>query len=161
MAEKANLAGKLAACAERSAPRTVAEFNGRDVMVAGLEGPVHRRSHAETDDFLGVPDGAPDIGLRGPGGERTLMQRPGEVFVVPNGVEHRRGAQGEVHVLLIARTGPPNTGDPATGSMAAWPDDPGRMGTIRPGRTTRRGRVGRLADRHGSTSGMTPIFGGW
>ena len=39
---------------------------------------------------------------------------PGELFVVPRGVEHRPVAAEEVHVLLIEPTGTPNTGDPAT-----------------------------------------------
>jgi mannose-6-phosphate isomerase-like protein (cupin superfamily) len=39
---------------------------------------------------------------------------PGEVFVVPKGVEHRPVARDEVHILLIEPTGTPNTGDAAT-----------------------------------------------
>jgi mannose-6-phosphate isomerase-like protein (cupin superfamily) len=39
---------------------------------------------------------------------------PGELFVVPRGVEHRPVARGEVHLLLIEPEGTPNTGDPAT-----------------------------------------------
>jgi mannose-6-phosphate isomerase-like protein (cupin superfamily) len=39
---------------------------------------------------------------------------PGEVFVVPKGVEHRPVAEDEAHVLLIEPCGTPNTGDKAT-----------------------------------------------
>jgi mannose-6-phosphate isomerase-like protein (cupin superfamily) len=39
---------------------------------------------------------------------------PGEIFVVPRGVEHRPVADEEVHLLLIEPTGTPNTGDLAT-----------------------------------------------
>ena len=39
---------------------------------------------------------------------------PGELFVVPRGVEHCPVAEEETHVLLIEPTGTPNTGDPGT-----------------------------------------------
>ena len=39
---------------------------------------------------------------------------PGEMFIVPKGVEHRPFAREEAHLLLIEPTGTPNTGDPAT-----------------------------------------------
>ena len=39
---------------------------------------------------------------------------PGEIFVVPRGVEHRPVADEEVHLLLIEPTGTPNTGDVRT-----------------------------------------------
>jgi uncharacterized RmlC-like cupin family protein len=40
--------------------------------------------------------------------------QPGELFVVPQGVEHCPFAEEEAHVLVIERTGTPNTGDPGT-----------------------------------------------
>ena len=46
--------------------------------------------------------------------DRVVELGPGELFVVPRGVEHRPVAEEEVHVLLIEPTGTPNTGDPAT-----------------------------------------------
>ena len=39
---------------------------------------------------------------------------PGELYVVPKGVEHRPVAREEVHLLLIEPSGMPNTGDKAT-----------------------------------------------
>jgi mannose-6-phosphate isomerase-like protein (cupin superfamily) len=39
---------------------------------------------------------------------------PGEIYVVPKGVEHRPVADEEAHILLIEPTGTPNTGDAAT-----------------------------------------------
>jgi mannose-6-phosphate isomerase-like protein (cupin superfamily) len=36
---------------------------------------------------------------------------PGEMFVVPKGVEHKPYAEGEVKMLLIEPRGVPNTGD--------------------------------------------------
>ncbi|MCP1833935.1 mannose-6-phosphate isomerase-like protein (cupin superfamily) [Bradyrhizobium sp. USDA 4532] len=39
---------------------------------------------------------------------------PGQMYIVPKGVEHRPVAREEVHLLLIEPTGTPNTGDAAT-----------------------------------------------
>ena len=46
--------------------------------------------------------------------DRTITLGPGQLFVVPKGVEHRPVAKEEVHILLIEPSGTPNTGDPAT-----------------------------------------------
>ena len=48
----ANLAAKLATFTDRFSPRTVATYNGNDVMVAKLEGPFHWHKHDDTDDFF-------------------------------------------------------------------------------------------------------------
>lgn len=110
MPAKIDLAEKLATFTDRFAPRTVAEFNGHDVMVAKLEGPFQWHSHEDTDDFFLVLRGTLDIELR----DGTVTLGPGELYVVPRGVEHRPVAHGEVHLLLIERTGTPNTGDRRT-----------------------------------------------
>jgi mannose-6-phosphate isomerase-like protein (cupin superfamily) len=110
MTAPANLAEKLNTFTDRFSPRTIATYSGNDVMVAKLEGPFHWHTHDYTDDFFLVLKGTPDIELR----DCTVTLNPGEVFVVPKGVEHRGVARGEVHILLIEPTGTPNTGDTAT-----------------------------------------------
>jgi mannose-6-phosphate isomerase-like protein (cupin superfamily) len=45
-------------------------------------------------------------------GEVTLG--PGELFVVPKGIEHCPFAEEEAHLFLIEPSGTPNTGNPAT-----------------------------------------------
>ena len=107
----ANLAAQLATFNDRFSPRTVATYNDNDIMVAKLEGPFHWHKHDDTDDFFLVLKGELDIELR----DRTVTLKPGELFIVPKGVEHRPVTRkGEVHILLIEPTGTPNTGDPAT-----------------------------------------------
>jgi mannose-6-phosphate isomerase-like protein (cupin superfamily) len=108
--EPVNLAEKLAAFEERWAPRIVASYNGNDVMVVKVEGAFVWHAHPETDDFFLVLAGEVDIEMR----DRTVTLRPGELFVVPAGVEHRPVARGEAHLLLIEPKETPNTGDPAT-----------------------------------------------
>jgi mannose-6-phosphate isomerase-like protein (cupin superfamily) len=108
--QKANLSEKLAGFDERWVPRIVAAYNDNDVMVVKVEGEFIWHAHPDTDDFFLVLRGTLDIELR----DRTVTLGPGELFVVPKGVEHRPVARGEVHLLLIEPRGTPNTGDPAT-----------------------------------------------
>jgi mannose-6-phosphate isomerase-like protein (cupin superfamily) len=51
-------------------------------------------------------------------GREDVELGPGELFVVPKGVEHRPRADEETHVLLIEPLGTANTGD-AGGEMTA------------------------------------------
>ena len=106
MKAPANLADKLATFADRFSPRTVATYNANDIMVAKLEGPFHWHKHDDTDDFFLVLKGTLDIELR----DRTVTLNPGEVFVVPRGVEHKPYAERGVKLMLIEPRGVPNTG---------------------------------------------------
>lgn len=110
MSHGINLAEKLAGFNEHWAPRTVAEFNGQDVMVTKAKGEFVWHKHDDADDFFLVLHGSLDIELR----DRVVTLGPGELFIVPRGVEHRPVAREEVHVLLIEPTGTPNTGDVRT-----------------------------------------------
>lgn len=105
-----NLAAKLAMFEGHWQPRTVATFNGHDVMVVKVKGEFTWHSHADTDDLFLVLAGRLRIELR----DGDVELGPGELFVVPRGVEHRPVAIDEVHLLLVEPTGTPNTGDPAT-----------------------------------------------
>jgi len=105
-----NLADKLATFSEHWQPRTVGQFNGHDLMVAKVKGEFTWHKHDDTDDFFMVLQGRLKIELR----DKDIWLDPGELFVVPMGVEHRPVAEEEVHMLLIERSGTPNTGDAET-----------------------------------------------
>jgi mannose-6-phosphate isomerase-like protein (cupin superfamily) len=111
--DKINLAEKLAKFSDYWSPRTVAQVNESDVMVVKVKGEFVWHKHDETDDFFLVLKGVLDIQMR----DRTVTLGPGEMFVVPKGVEHRPVAQEEVHLLLIEPTGTPNTGDRKTAAV--------------------------------------------
>jgi mannose-6-phosphate isomerase-like protein (cupin superfamily) len=85
--DKVNLGEKLATFAEHWSPRTVAQLNGHDVIVVKVQGEFVWHKHVETDDLFLVLQGQLDIELR----DRTVALGPGELFVVPRGVEHRPG----------------------------------------------------------------------
>jgi mannose-6-phosphate isomerase-like protein (cupin superfamily) len=105
-----NLAAKLATFSEHWQPRTIGQFNGHDLMVVKVKGEFTWHKHDDTDDFFLVLKGTLTIELR----DRKVRLGAGELFVVPKGVEHRPVARDEAHVLLIERSGTPNTGDAAT-----------------------------------------------
>jgi mannose-6-phosphate isomerase-like protein (cupin superfamily) len=105
-----NLSGKLSRFTDHWAPRVVAEFNGHDVMVVKVKGEFRWHQHDETDDFFLVLSGRIRIRMH----EGDVLLGPGELFVVPKGVQHCPVAEQEAHLLLIEPTGTPNTGDQAT-----------------------------------------------
>ena len=110
MTDAINLADKLATFSDTFSPRTVTQFNDCDVMVAKLKGPFVWHKHDDTDDFFLVLKGELHVRLR----DRVAVLHPGELFVVPQGVEHQPFAAEEAHILLIEPTGTPNSGDPRT-----------------------------------------------
>jgi mannose-6-phosphate isomerase-like protein (cupin superfamily) len=110
MSNGIDLSEKLSTFSEHWSPRTVTQFNNCDVMVVKVKGEFVWHKHDDTDDFFLVLKGMLDIQLR----DRTITLGPGQMYVVPRGVEHRPVAREEVHLLLIEPAGTPNTGDPAT-----------------------------------------------
>ena len=109
-----NLGAKLATFSERWQPRTIGQFNGHDLMVVKAQGEFVWHKHDDTDDFFLVLGGKLTIQLR----DRNIELGPGELYVVPRGVEHCPKADVETHVLLIEPKGTRNTGD-AGGPMTA------------------------------------------
>jgi mannose-6-phosphate isomerase-like protein (cupin superfamily) len=110
MRDKISLTDKLATFNEYWSPRTVARLNNYDVMVVKVKDEFVWHKHDDTDDFFLVLKGVLDIQLR----DRTITIGPGEMYIVPKGVEHRPVAREEVHLLLIEPSGTPNTGDAKT-----------------------------------------------
>lgn len=110
MKEKINLAEKLALFSEYWSPRTVARLNEYDIMVVKVQGEFVWHKHDDTDDFFLVLKGHLTVRLR----DRDVVLGPGELFIVPRGIEHQTRAEEETHLLLIEPTGTPNTGDEAT-----------------------------------------------
>jgi mannose-6-phosphate isomerase-like protein (cupin superfamily) len=109
-ARKVDLSAALETFDEPWSPRIVAHYNDNKIFLAKAKGDFVWHSHPDTDDVFLVLHGRLTIDLR----DRTVELGPGELFVVPRGVEHRpRSAEG-ASILLIEPTGTPNTGDPQT-----------------------------------------------
>ena len=107
MNEKVDLVAKLATFEEAFAPKIVGYYNENKIQVAKTRGEFVWHSHPDSDDFFLVVSGRLTIQLR----DRDVELGPGELFVVPRGVEHCPKADPEAHVLLIEAVGTANTGD--------------------------------------------------
>ena len=116
MMDKINLAAKFALLGKPYEPGIVGYVNDYKLQVVKVIGPFVWHKHDETDDFFLVISGHLTIHLR----DRDIELDPGELFVVPRGVEHCPDAAVETEVLLIEQEGTVNTGD-AGGSMTSEP----------------------------------------
>lgn len=105
--DKVNLAEKLARVDESFQPRIVGYYNENKIVVGKIRGEFVWHSHPDTDDFFLVLEGRLTIQLR----DGDVELGPGELFVVPRGVEHCPRADEETHILLIEPRGTPNVGD--------------------------------------------------
>jgi len=113
---KVNLAEALAQVDEPYSPRIVGYLNDYKLAVVKPRGEFVWHKHEDTDDFFLVLKGRLTIRLR----DGDVALGPGELYVVPRGVEHCPRADEETHVLLIEPVGEPNTGD--SSKRAAAPE---------------------------------------
>jgi len=113
-----DLAAKLSRVSQHWSPKVVARLNDYEIKVVKVQGEFVWHSHDDTDELFLVVDGELTIQLR----DGDVVLRPGQLFVVPRGVEHCPRADGEVHAVLMEPTGVVNTGD-AGGPLNADYDD--------------------------------------
>jgi mannose-6-phosphate isomerase-like protein (cupin superfamily) len=113
-----DIAEKLSLFSEQWAPKVVARLNDYEIKVVKLEGEFVWHAHADTDKFFLVTSGELIIQMR----DGNVTLGPGQLFVVPSGVEHCPLTEGEAHVVLIEPAGVVNTGD-AGGDFTATPQE--------------------------------------
>ena len=114
-----NFEEKLQKFSDLWAPRVVAELNDYQLKLVKIEGEFVWHSHTDTDEVFVVLAGEMDLHFR----DGHVSLSVGEMFVVPQGVEHKPVAQHECHVLLIEPRGVVNTGDsggPKTAKGDVW-----------------------------------------
>ncbi|HCR1321351.1 TPA: cupin domain-containing protein [Pseudomonas aeruginosa] len=102
-----NFAAKLAPFDDRWQPRVIAQMNDYQFKLVKIEGDFVWHSHADTDETFIVLAGRLRIDFR----DGAVHLGPGEMYVVPRGVEHKPFAEGEVRMLLVEPCGVRNTGD--------------------------------------------------
>ena len=113
-----DLTEKFASFSEHWSPKVVARLNDYEIKVVKIQGEFVWHTHDDTDELCLVVAGELTIQLRD--GDVTL--RPGQMYVVPRGVEHCPIAEGETHAVLIEPVGVVNTGG-AGGPLTATYDD--------------------------------------
>jgi mannose-6-phosphate isomerase-like protein (cupin superfamily) len=113
-----DLTEKLSLISELWSPKTVARLNDYEVKVVRLNGEFTWHAHDDTDELFLVISGQLTVQMR----EGTVTLGPGQLFIVPRGVEHCPITEGEVHAVLIEPIGVVNTGA-AGGPLTAAHDD--------------------------------------
>ena len=102
-----NLAEKFSRFHDQWSPKIIADVNDAQVKVAKVQGEFVWHAHADEDELFLVVRGTLRIELRD--GEITI--RPGELAVIPKGVEHRPVAEEEVHLVLVEPRALRHTGE--------------------------------------------------
>lgn len=113
-----DMAEKLGLFSEHWSPKVIARLNDYEIKLVKLKGEFVWHTHDDTDELFLVIEGRLTIQLRD--GDVTLG--PGQLFVVPRGVEHCPIADGDVAAMLIEPAGVVNTGS-AGGELTATYDD--------------------------------------
>ena len=107
MLNKVNLRERLSRIPDHWNPRIVGELNGQHVKLAKIAGEFVWHHHAEEDELFLVLHGRLTMEFR----DREVVLEPGDVLVVPRGVEHRPVADEETHILMFEPAGTLNTGN--------------------------------------------------
>ena len=97
-------------------PHRLTSINDYNVKVVKLLAEFVWHTHPDTDELFLVVSGELVIQLR----DGNIQLGPGDVFVVPRGVEHCPKAEQEVSAVLFEPQGTVNTGD-AGGGLTAEP----------------------------------------
>ena len=113
-----DIARKLELFSEHWSPKVVARLNDYEIKLVKVKGEFVWHTHDDTDELFLVIEGSLTIQLRD--GDVTLG--PGQLYVVPRGVEHCPTAEGEVSAMLIEPAGTVNTGDVRDELTAAYDD---------------------------------------
>ena len=108
--KKINLAEKFTLFNEHWTPKIIGELNGQQMKLAKLKGEFVWHDHEEEDELFIVFSGTLYIDFRD---GRTEVIQPGELIVVPKGVEHRPWTKDgeEVQLMLIEPAATKHTGD--------------------------------------------------
>ena len=118
--EKVNLAEKLSAFDEFWSPKVVADLNGQQIKLVKVQGEFVWHHHDDEDELFWVVSGRLRMKLR----DGEVILEPGELLVVPRGVEHLPVAEPGTEVVLIEPRSTLNTGNVRSGRTV---DEPQRI----------------------------------
>lgn len=102
-----NLNQKFNLLDEYWTPKIIAQMNDYQIKIAKIKGEFVWHSHCNTDETFFVIKGSMEIKFR----EGSVKINPGELFVVPKGIEHKPVAVDDCQILLIELEGTVNSGE--------------------------------------------------
>lgn len=104
--DKINVSEKFSKFNDYWNPRIIGSLNGQHVKAARLKGEFVWHQHEQEDELFYVLKGTLRMEFR----DRVEWIGPGEMIIVPRGVEHKPVAEEEVEVLLFEPATTLNTG---------------------------------------------------
>ena len=117
---KINVSQKFSLFDEHWTPKILAESNEQLVKIAKGQGKLMWHSHSNEDELFIVFKGCLTLHLRDEsGGEQLIELNPGELFVVPKGMEHCPEADNETHFMMLEPKSTQHTGVHQTESTVA------------------------------------------
>jgi len=102
-----NLDQKFALFSDHWHPKVIARLNGQELKLVKVQGVFPWHTHAHEDELFLVWRGRLRVEFR----DRVAELGPGELIVVPAGVEHRTAAAETAEILCFEPAGVRNTGD--------------------------------------------------
>ena len=108
---KVSLREKFAAITDTWQPRIVARINEFAVKIVKLEGEFIWHHHDEEDEVFIVMAGGIAMHYLHDGAEKIVEFGPGELLVVPHGIEHKPVAKPGTELMLVERAETLNTGN--------------------------------------------------
>lgn len=114
---KVSLAQKFAAIDDHWNPRIIGELNGQHVKIAKIHGAFDWHHHENEDELFLVHRGVFRMEFR----DHTVLLAPGDMLIVPRGVEHRPVADEEAEIVMFEPAGTLNTGNVVSDRTVADP----------------------------------------
>ena len=102
-----NFEEKFAKFTDHWSPKIIAQMNNYHFKLVKFQGDFVWHKHVHTDEVFLVIEGEMSIEFR----DGKVELKTGEMFVVPQAVEHKPFAEKECKVLVIEPAGTLNTGD--------------------------------------------------
>ena len=105
--EVVNLKEKFSLFHDHWSPKIIGALNGQHVKLAKVQGEFVWHAHQDEDELFFVVKGTLKIEFR----DKTVEVNPGEMIIVPRGVEHNPIAEEEVWLMLFEPADIKHTGD--------------------------------------------------
>ncbi|SPJ85052.1 uncharacterized protein FTOL_10940 [Fusarium torulosum] len=107
MSQATSVPGVLSSFTEKWSPRLVAAVNDHHVKVAKIDGAFIWHAHPDSEELFYLLSGKLTMEIQG---EKPVVMKEGDMYVVPKGVTHKPVAENAV-IMMIEKEGTVNTGD--------------------------------------------------